>query len=142
MLEPLAEVGDVRVDPMGRTEHARAEGGGTDAEDVAEFVAESGPVQAVADGSTDSLGRVRRHADHRSDAVTHSLERADRPIPRRQQTRRIADHVEPGRRRRPRADPRAQVEGESVARRVGHPWKLDRCSGHGLVVAGACAAFS
>ena len=142
VLEPLAEVGDVRIDPVGRTEHARAEGGGTDAEDVAEFVAEPGPVQVVADHSTDGLGRVRRHADHRPDAVAHALERADGTVPRRLQPRRITDHVDAFRRRGPRADPRPQVEGESVARRVGHPGKLDRSGVHRLVVAAASAALS
>ena len=115
VLEPLAEIGDVRIDPVGRAEHARTEGGGPDAEDGAEFVAEPGPVHVVAECSTDSLGGVRRHSDHRSDAITHTLQRADGPIPRRLRTRRIADHVDAFRRWRPRADPRAQVEGESVA---------------------------
>jgi hypothetical protein len=95
LLKPRAEIGDVGIDAIGRAEHARTERCGPDAENLAELVAEPVPVRVVADRRAHRIDGVWPHGDHRGVGGPHSLQLPDRAVPRRPESRRVTDDVDP-----------------------------------------------
>ena len=114
LVEPVAQIREIGVDGSGRPEDTSTERCGADAEDVAEFVAEPGPVQVVSDGSRHRFSRSGWHRNDGRVTVADTEQRPNRPVPCRLEAGRIAHHVHTARRRRPFADPRSQVQRQLV----------------------------